>query len=269
MSRLSLPDDMADRWAAYHAAPSDATRNRVAEPYLPTVRLIAERFHATIRAGVGVEVDDLYQEAAAAMLDCVARFRPDRGTLFHSFFASRVRGAMVDYIRERDTGSRLDRKRATALSRARRDLTREAGGRPPTPAEVAARLGVGPALYGRYAEAEGRCRPARSLNYVHARNQYDDGTGRDMTADSRVPDPEAESPHAAAERSDFWSIASRGLGRADALIVCLYFRHGHHMAECGRALGISESRVSQRITALLPRLRDRRRGLLDALPAAA
>jgi RNA polymerase sigma factor for flagellar operon FliA len=73
-----------------------------------------------------------------------------------------------------------------------------------------------------------------------------------MLADGRTADPTYQ-----AQRGMLRDLISRGLSRADRLILLLYYYEGLNMAQVGRALGLSESRVSQKHKRIVKDLRSR------------
>jgi hypothetical protein len=68
-----------------------------------------------------------------------------------------------------------------------------------------------------------------------------------------IPDPTAK-PEIDHQQIQFWKEVCRGLGKRERLIVLLHFRDQHTMLSIGEQLGVSQSRVSQMITHLLPRI---------------
>ena len=54
---------------------------------------------AELNTALGIEPDDLTQEGALGLLDCIENFNPDSGNLFLTYAAPAIRNAMLDYIR--------------------------------------------------------------------------------------------------------------------------------------------------------------------------
>lgn len=52
-----------------------------------------------LNAALGIEINDLVQEGALGLLDCISGYRPDTGNKFLTYAAPAIRNAMVDYIR--------------------------------------------------------------------------------------------------------------------------------------------------------------------------
>jgi RNA polymerase sigma factor for flagellar operon FliA len=72
----------------------------------------------------------------------------------------------------------------------------------------------------------------------------------DVLEDQRVSDPMSE-----AHKRDIKNVMTKGLSRAEALILILYYYEEMTMKEIGRTLDLSESRVSQMHSSILARLR--------------
>lgn len=75
-----------------------------------------------------------------------------------------------------------------------------------------------------------------------------------------LTDRKAVKPQRTTQRCDLLRLVTKGLGRDERLIVVLYYRADLTMKEIGELLGLSESRVSQVHSALLPRIRKRLEG---------
>jgi RNA polymerase sigma factor for flagellar operon FliA len=79
-----------------------------------------------------------------------------------------------------------------------------------------------------------------------------------------VGEPSCLAVHDEPKTDDFWVEVCRGLNKTERLIVMLYFRERLTIREVGRQIGVSESRVSQQMTAIQNRIR-KRRGLVEDL----
>ena len=106
----------------YAAAPAPELMERLVAGYLPLSRAIARRF-----AGCGVELEDLQQVAAMALMKAIERFDPGRGLKFSTFAAPTITGEVRNYIRDKGSLIRVSRDvraRLGSMQRARDELIR-------------------------------------------------------------------------------------------------------------------------------------------------
>ena len=106
----------------YAAAPAPELMERLVAGYLPLSRAIARRF-----AGCGVELEDLQQVAAMALMKAIERFDPGRGLKFSTYAAPTITGEVRNYIRDKGSLIRVSRDvraRLGSMQRARDELIR-------------------------------------------------------------------------------------------------------------------------------------------------
>ena len=252
-NRRGMPDTTVDGrlvldvWISYRDNPSEETRNVLVEHYLRLVRYTADRLHARLPSEVMVE--DLMSSGVFGLMDAIEAFDLDRGVKFETYCTQRIRGAIFDELRAMDWVPRLVRSRTAKMERARKDLEM-ASGRPATEQEVTAHLDVSE---GEFAKIKRDSRPVGmvSLN----RKWYETDSSRDVTEMDVVRDRRAESPISKLQRDDLKYLLTRGLSRAERLIVILYYYEEMTMKEIGVTLDLSESRVSQMHSSILARLK--------------
>lgn len=77
-------------------------RNALVENNLRFIKRTAYEIWSTqqeLNAALGIEIDDLVQEGALGLLDCITGFKPDTGNKFLTYAAPAIHNAMLDYIR--------------------------------------------------------------------------------------------------------------------------------------------------------------------------
>ena len=114
-------------------------KDAVIEAHLPLVKRIA--YHLMSRLPASVEVDDLIQAGLIGLLDAVERFDDNQGAHFETYATLRIRGAMLDELRDSDWASRALRKASRRIEQAIH-LLQQRLQRPPTEHEIAGQLGV-------------------------------------------------------------------------------------------------------------------------------
>jgi RNA polymerase sigma factor for flagellar operon FliA len=231
-------------WAEYLAERTRALRDRLVVHYTPLLRAVAHRLGSALPAYV--EVADLVQCGVFGLIDAVERFDPERSPRFASYAVPRIRGAILDELRAQDWVPRTVRGRVRELERAQERLESRLQ-RAATDAELAAELG----LPVHEVRALGR---QVQLISVEALDESSGGVS-EVLADDGAPDPMAVVQ--AAETLRQLAVAVAQLEERDRDVVRLYYLENRTLAEIGRLLGVTESRVCQLHTRLVGRLRGR------------
>jgi RNA polymerase sigma factor FliA len=243
-------EPLDEQWTQYLAAPTREARDRLVVRYTPLVRVVAHR----VIVGLPAHVDhaDLTQSGIFGLIEAIERFDPQRCPRFESFAVQRIRGAILDELRAQDWVPRTVRGRLRELERAQERLERRLQ-RAPTDREIAEEMHLP------LREVQGLIRQVQVLS-VEALDEIGSGV-RDLFAD-RAPDPMAVVQ--AREMMRQLNAAVAGLGERDRTVIQLYYLEDRTLAEIGRMLGVTESRVCQ----LHARLVGRLRGRLDELARA-
>ena len=230
-------------WKSYLAGPTRPVRDRLLVHYTPLVRAVAHRTAAGLPGHV--DLSDLVQSGVFGLIDAVERFDPERCPRFESYAAQRIRGAILDELRAQDWVPRTIRGRAREFDRARQRLDARLA-RAATDHELAADLGV----------ALRELRTAgRHVQLVSVEAMDEGGGLSEVLADDTAPDPMAVVQ--ARETYRQLSVAVAQLGERDRLVVQMYYLENRTLAEIGRCLGVTDSRVCQLHTRLGGRLRGR------------
>ncbi len=112
-----------------------------AAAYLPLVHRIAARLAKRLPAHVPLA--DLVSAGTEGLVEAMQRFDPARGVAFKAFASWRIRGAIRDDLRRKDTLSRDMRAWSNRIREAERRLAGPLG-RSPTHEELARELGLTP-----------------------------------------------------------------------------------------------------------------------------
>jgi RNA polymerase sigma factor for flagellar operon FliA len=234
-------------WSEYKRTGSEDIRNYLIEHYLDIVRYTAERMH--MRLPGEVDVEDLMSAGLFGLMDAIDAFDLDRGVKFETYCAQRIRGAIFDELRAMDWVPRLVRSRTAKVERARKALEMELGRRP-TDREICERLSVDE---GEYQKLSKDSRPVGvvSLN----RKWFETDSSKDIREIDVIHDTRQENPLTEVQRKDLKLLITKGLSRAERLIVILYYYEEMTMKEIGMTLDLSESRVSQMHSSILARLK--------------
>src|SRR5450432_1301072 len=117
---------------------SRQTRDRIVLEHLPLVKAIAIRVHESLP--VHVDLDDLIHAGVMGLFDAVTKYDGTKNVVFHAYAKHRIKGAILDSLRQLDWASRDLRKRQKQLEATTRDLTAQLG-RAPTELEIAENIG--------------------------------------------------------------------------------------------------------------------------------
>ncbi len=254
------PADIKKVWIDYKKHKTEPLRNILMENYLHLVRYNAERIH--VKLPDEVELDDLMSAGIFGLMDAINAFDLDRGVKFETYCAPRIRGAILDELRSMDWVPRLVRSRSHKLDAATKQLEVELG-RAPTNDELAKRLKVP------MAEFEKMSKDASAVGLISlSRKWFETDSNKDVREIDVLEDKRGADPVREIQRKDLKELITKGLSRAERLIIILYYFEEMTMKEIGATLDLSESRVSQMHSSILARLKaqmaDRKKELQQA-----
>ncbi|MGB1506662.1 MAG: RNA polymerase sigma factor WhiG [Acidimicrobiales bacterium] len=243
--------DVDSLWADFIRTRSQTARDRLIVQYSPLVKYVAGR------VGVGlprnVEQADLASFGVFGLIDAIEKFDPERGFKFETYAIARIKGAILDELRSIDWVPRSVRSKARKLEQAMAKLEAEHS-RAATDAELAEEMGI--------TEKQLRTMLSQiSFVGVAALDEMlsvgDQGEGislGDTVADQRA------GPTDAFEVEEMRQILAASINRMperEKIVLTLYYYEGLTLAEIGRVLGVTESRVCQIHTKAVLHLRSK------------
>ncbi len=239
--------EIKDVWIEFKKKPTEQLRNVLMEHYLHLVRFNAERLHMKLPGEV--ELDDLISSGIFGLKDAIYAFDMERGVKFETYCAQRIRGAILDELRSMDWVPRLVRSRAHKVDVARKNLEMEAGRRA-TDEEVAGKLNISMDEFHKISK------DSSAVGVVSlSRKWYETDSNKDVREIDVLEDKRGADPVREIQRKDLKDMITRGLSRAERLIIILYYFEEMTMKEIGMTLDLSESRVSQMHSSILARLK--------------
>ena len=226
----------------YAATRDSALRDRLVEGYLPLAHAVARKF-----AGRGVEVEDLEQVAAIALIKAIERFEPGRGFRFVPYAVPTITGEVRNHLRDRGGMLRLPRdlrQRLYQLTQAQEAFEREHL-RAPTAAELAQRMGIAP-------------EEVLTLFSLRTRNDYvslDMPVGED--GETRLEEllGGGDAGYEKLERREWMEWILSKVNETEKKMLLLRYRDGLGQRETAKRLGVSQMQVSRLERRVLSRLR--------------
>ena len=214
--------------------------------YAPLVKRIA--YHMMARLPASVEVDDLIQVGLIGLMDAVGRFDGTQGAQFESYATQRIRGAMLDELREADWLPRHVRQKSRQIESAIHRLEQR-NGKSPSEQEISAELGM---PIDQYQSMLGDVKCSQLL-------YYEDFSDEDSASflDRYLADGSSD-PLAVLEDEGFRDslvAAIHNLPERERSMMGMYYEQDMNLKEIGAVLGVSESRVCQLHSQAVARLR--------------
>ncbi len=212
------------------------------------VRKIALQIHRRLPSHV--ELDDLIGAGTLGLIEAIRRFDPSRRVDLAQYVRHRIRGAILDSLRELDPAPRDLRQQMKRFERAFVELQGRLG-RPATEEEMQSALDLKSGEWAR------EVRGLRALAYDPMRPAA--AWGASQPLDETMLEARSEDgPFVLCYRSEQRDILRRalaGLSPRDQTLMALYYRRGWTMLKIAGRLGVDESRISQLHAAACARLR--------------
>lgn len=218
-------DSVLTIWSDFQRSREPALRNRLVVQYSPLVKYVAGRMRS--RLPHSVDQDDLVSDGVLGLMDAIERFDPSRGLSFQTFAVPRIRGAIIDGLRSMDFVPRSVRDKVRVVQQASVKLE-ERLGRLPEDEEIAREVGV-------------------PVQQVRDLTKQASSTHANLD-DFELADELASAADDSVEQGDVSASLRRviaELNERDQVVIALYYFEGLTLADIGKVLGVTESRISQ------------------------
>ena len=212
-------------------------RDRTVIENLPLVKAIAIRVHETLP--VHVDLDDLIHAGVLGLFGAVEKYDASKCVSFQAYAEHRIKGAMLDSLRQLDWASRDLRKRQKQADEVTRDLSTRFG-RTPAETEVALEMGLTMDRWRRISME------LSNVGLVQSSGARDSDRERDYIAE--FPATPEFRPDRMCEQRQLRTTLDRAIAvlpERYQKVVFLYYTNDLTMKEIGDVLGVNESRVSQ------------------------
>jgi RNA polymerase sigma factor FliA len=228
-------------WDRYESTRAIDDRNALIKYHLPFVRMIAEK---TARKLVDAINDaDIFSYGVMGLIGAIDKFDRSKGILFRTFSHLRIRGAIIDGLRQYDWIPRFTRSKKTELDRAK-IAALESIGHIPTDVELAEFLKIS------IPELQNLIRGAQSptvMSFSKGEGEIgdDDFNGQDYALECALIDPASMESLRQIQNKDFIALINKYLDFRDREIINAYYWEGLTFKEIGESMDVDESRICQ------------------------
>jgi len=223
-----------------------AERERLILEHLPQVRLIARRIHD--RLPENVSLDDLISTGVVGLIAAVDHFDPAHGVQLKTYAEHKIRGAILDGLREMDWAPKNKRRRAKQIEAAVASLEQRLG-RAPGEEEIAADLKISLEEYQQWLY-EVRGLTIGSLEFA----------SEDQSGDllNYIPDSDENLPSKTLERAELERLLAEAIEqmpKMERTVLSLYYHEEATLREIAEITQMHLSRIAQLKTQGILRLR--------------
>ena len=221
-------------WEEYSR--SGAGRDELVVKYLPLIKYVVSRM--TVTPPQGLDYEDLLSFGVFGLLDAVDKFDPSKGFVFQTYAIPRIRGAILDELRKCDWYSRSAREKVQKLNKVMEKILRDKG--EIRDEWVMKEMGIDEDEYFEIQELAGR-------GYITSLDDTTPLEDGEVPVEATLADDREgieERLDAEAERQEV-AEALGLLPERERTMLSLYYYEGLNLKEIGRAMGVTESRVSQ------------------------
>jgi len=235
-----------------YTAKGQLDRNALIRQYQPLVHKLAHHMMAKLPANV--EVDDLIQVGMIGLSEALTRFEATQGVQFETFATQRIRGAMIDELRDNDWASRSTRKSQKEIEESMRRLEHRLG-RTPKESEIAADLNMSLSDY------QSLLGKVRGTQLVYLEDMSRNADEEDGFLDRHLGDPEADPLNLLRNERlrQALVLAIKSLPEREQYIMSMYYEQDMNLKEIACVLDVTESRVCQLHSQSIARLRAKMR----------
>lgn len=236
-----------------YTAKGQLDRDALIRQHLPLVRRLAT--HMLAKLPPNVELDDLVQVGMIGLTEALSRYEASQGVQFETFATQRIRGAMLDELRNGDWMSRSSRKGQKDIERAIHRLEQTLG-RSPLESEIAQEMGM---ELQEYQQLLGKVRGTQLL-YLEDLGRGSGNEGDDFL-DRHLADQQLDPASLLRSQRLRGALvqAITQLPEREQYVMGMYYEQDMNLKEIAAVLGVTESRVCQLHSQAIARLRAKMR----------
>lgn len=244
-------DDINTLWKIYKANPrKQDVKEKILLNYIPLVRMIAGRMMISLPNSISL--DDLVSNGLLGLINAVEKFDLNKNIKFETYANIKVRGAILDGLREIDWMPRGLRDKNKLLENAIKKAEVKVG-RIPTDIEIAEELKMPIEDYYNLLS------DVKVVTLLSLDNQIENGDNDQKVIDT-IEDKETKTPAEIVEREELKKIlvkSIKSLKSTERNVIALYYYEQLTLREIGEVMNLTESRVSQIHTKVILALRNK------------
>jgi RNA polymerase sigma factor for flagellar operon FliA len=243
-------------WDAWGRNPDDEAKKNLLVTYMPLVKQVASRMKMSLPHSV--HLDDLIGSGIMGLINSVENFNPELGFKFETYAVPRIRGAILDGLRDYDWVPRSIRAKEKLLESTVVKMEAELG-RIPTDDEIAGQLDMSVSEYYKLLD------DVSATTLLSFDRPFTGDQGQASSLYDLVEDMHNDSPLDLIERKEIKKTLIQLINKLpeqEKLVIALYYYEELTLKEIGKVLDISESRVSQIHTKIILSMKNRIRQML-------
>lgn len=253
----SVPQRQQELWKKYKQTGDPAIKEQLILEYADLIKYVAGRL--SIYFGSNVEYDDLVGYGVFGLIDAIEKFDIEKKVKFETYASLRIRGAIIDSIRDLDWAPRSLRKKGKELERAYFEVENRLG-HSASDQEVADHMGITTDELNKLLQEVNMSQMISLEDYLD-QNHEAGLDGLTMERDATRPEQRME----VVELRETLADAIEKLPEKERMVVTLYYYEELTLKEISHIMKVSESRISQLHTKAIMRMRSRLERLKSAI----
>ena len=233
-------------WKNFIETRSPAIKEQIINEYAYLIKYVAGRL--SLYFGSNVEFDDLVGYGAFGLIDAIDKFDINKGVKFETYASLRIRGSIIDSIRDLDWVPRSLRQKNKELEKVYAELENDMG-HSATDKEVAEKLGISMDEFYKLLN-DVNVSSMMSLEEFMEQN-YERGLG--------IPSENIEDkPEDYVQNSELKQILAEAINKLpekEKTVISFYYFEELTLKEISAIMNVTESRISQLHTKALLRMR--------------
>ena len=238
---LFINDEEEDAiWKEFKKKKTSVLRDKIIRKYMPLVKYVAGK--VSIGLPSSMEFDDLVGFGQFGLLDAINKYDLDKKVKFKTYAVTRIRGAIIDEMRQLDWVPRSVRQKSREIEDVISSLESRLS-RPATDEEIAREMNISVEDY-QHTVMKISGTSVLSLNDVW----YSGDDSDHLSIGDSIESPQSLNPDVQVEREEIRKViiqAINELPEKEKMVIVLYYHEDLTFKEIGQGLEVSESRISQ------------------------